>query len=228
MLYFYLKVFCVQKHLLLLAITLMMSGHINAQEAADDKTVLITFAPLAMADLFDGPSLRLGAETRFRKDLSAALEGGPYLDYLNSTKINPRGFLIRPSLKYHLDKTGKGKFIAVEYQYKQQQFGFVDSIVMPDAQRIEKQYNMKRTIHSIVAKYGNMAPLGKKFLLEWYFGMGIRHIRSHNDLTPEENDGILTGEAGDCPIQEDIIRLIGTRIFPDFRAGIKIGYQIRL
>lgn len=192
-----------------------------------DNSMIINMSPLALADIFDGASIRVGGEVKLHRNISASLETGTYLTYLKSTKINPHGFLIRPSIKRYLNKQScTGKFIALEYQYKNQRYDFRDSIVI-DTDRIEKQYAMKRIVHSLVLKYGKLANIGKNFVLEWHCGVGIRHIRSHSNLTKEESDGILTGEAGDCPIQEDFIRLTGTRIFPDFHAGIKIGYRLR-
>lgn len=195
-----------------------------AQSLSEGNNIIVSFSPLALTDLFDGPSVRAGAEIQLYKNISATLEGGYYLRYLKSTKIDPDGYIIRPGLKKYLNgQSGKGKYIALEYQYKNQGFDFRDSIVM-DASRFEKQYAIQRVAHSVVFKYGKLIHIGSHFVFEWYCGAGIRHIRSHSDLSPEEEAGILSGEAGDCPIQEDIIRLTGTRIFPDFRAGIKVGY----
>lgn len=209
-----------------LVLLLFFQVSLAQEQPGKDSRVILTMSPLALGDMFDGPSLRIGGEVKLHRNIALALEGGYYLQYLKSTKIDPHGFLLRPSIKRYLDKKNcTGKFIAIEYMYKNQGFDFRDSIVL-DTDRFEKQYTMKRVIHSAVFKYGNLIPIGKKFLLEWHCGVGIRHIRSDSNLTAEEEDGILTGEAGDCPIQEDIIRLTGTRIFPDFRAGIKIGYKI--
>ena len=215
------------KKIYLSLLAIVFTNAFNAQELATDNSILVTMSPLALTDMFDGPSLRLGSEVKMRRNIAAVLEGGYYLHYLKSTKIDPSGYLIRPSLKYYLNKQNcSGKYIALEYQYKNQDYDFRDSIVM-DGSRFEKEYAMKRVIHSVVFKYGKLKNIGNHLTLEWYCGAGIRHIRSHSDLTAAEENGILTGEAGDCPIQEDFIRLTGTRIFPDFRAGIKIGYRIK-
>jgi hypothetical protein len=199
---------------------------VSAQKPTDNS-IIINMSPLSLIDVFDGASLRAGGEVKLNRNISAAVEAGYYLTYLKATKINPQGFLIRPSVKYYLNKqTSSGKYVALEYQYKNQRYDFRDSIVL-NATRFEKQYAMKRAVHSLVFKFGHLKNIGKNFILEWHCGVGIRHIRSHSDLSKEEADGILTGEAGDCPMQEDFIRLTGTRIFPDFHGGIKIGYRIK-
>ncbi|HMK05892.1 MAG TPA: hypothetical protein VK476_00060, partial [Flavobacterium sp.] len=64
------------------------------------------------------------------------------------------------------------------------------------------------------------------FILEWHAGVGLRYIQSQSDLSRFESDAILTGEDGDCPLQEDIIRLTGNRFVPNFILGGKIGYRI--
>jgi hypothetical protein len=196
-----------------------------AQSQVEDKALLITVSPLALADIYDGASLRIGLETKLNQKVGLALEGGSYLTYLKSTKINPKGFLIRPSVKYYFSQQSPGKFVALEYMYKDQKFDFRDSIALNN-NRFEKEYGIKRIVHSVVVKYGKLMNLGKKFAFEWYLGVGVRYMRSHSTLSAEEESGILSGEEGSCPIQEDIIRLTGTRIFPDFRGGVKIGYRI--
>jgi hypothetical protein len=198
-----------------------------AQSQADDKALIVTVSPLALADIYDGASFRLGAEAKLNQKVGLALEGGTYLKYLKATKINPEGFLIRPSVKYYFSRKSPGKFVALEYMYKDQKFDFRDSIALNN-NRFEKEYGIKRIVHSVVVKYGKLMNLGKNFVFEWYLGVGVRYMRSHSTLTAEEEDGILSGEEGSCPIQEDIIRLTGTRIFPDFRGGVKIGYRFGL
>lgn len=192
-----------------------------------DNNIIVTLSPLALVDIYDGASLRLGTEIKLQDNLSFGIEGGYYLTYLKSTKINPNGYLLRPTFKYYLTtQNGSGRYIALQYQYKNQTYEMRDSIEI-DHTTFEKQYGMKRMVNSVVVNYGNLKNLGDHFLLEWYVGIGIRHIRSHANLSNEEYDAILTGEEGDCPIQEDIIRLTGTRIFPDFRIGIKIGFRLK-
>ncbi len=199
----------------------------SAQNQEIDNKVIVTLSPLALADIYDGASIRIGSEIKLHRNISFAIEGGTYVNYLNATKINPEGYLIRPAFKYYLNKQRiSNKYIALEYQFKHQTYDMRDSIKI-NLNRFEKQYGMKRTVHSAIVKFGKLKNIGKSFLLEWYCGIGIRHIRSHSDLNEEEKEGILTGEEGDCPIQEDIIRLTGTRIFPDFHAGIKLGLRIK-
>jgi hypothetical protein len=205
---------------------LLFSSAVTAQKSKEDSVLILSLAPLALTDVFDGASLRLGGEYKIGRNTAVAIEGGPYLKYLKATKIDPHGFIVRPSVKRYLNgQDCSGRYIALEYQYKNQGYDFRDSIVI-GPERFEKQYAMKRVVNSLVFKYGNLKKYGRHFVLEWFCGVGIRHIRSHSNLSKEEADGILTGEAGDCPIQEDIIRLTGTRIFPDFSAGIKIGFGI--
>jgi hypothetical protein len=207
-------------------ISIVFTTTLQAQSEAVANNFIVNFSPLALADVFDGASLRVGVEVRLHRNIALALEGGYYLTYLKATKINPHGYLFRPSIKRYLNgQNCSGKYIALEYQYKNQEYDFRDSIVV-NTSHFEKQYAMTRKVHSLVFKYGNLKNIRKHLVLEWYCGVGIRYIRSYSDLTPEEEGGILTGEEGDCPIQEDFIRLTGTRIFPDFHAGIKIGYKI--
>lgn len=211
--------------ILLLSIFISLSGSVFAQQKNNDAMIILNVAPMAMLDFFDGPSLRIGAEFKIKNTVFFALESGQYLCYLKSTKINPSGYLIRPSIKkYFNGKDSSGKFIGIEYQYKNQHYDLKDSIGIFDM-NYEKRYSMQRVIHAVVIKFGAMIPLTERFMIEWFCGIGIRHIRSYSSLTAEENNAILFDS--ECPIQKDFIRQSGTHLFPDFRAGIKIGFKIK-
>lgn len=209
----------------LLIVFFLTSGNIVAQQKNTDNIIILNVAPLALVDYFDGASLRFGAEFKIKNNISFTIENGQYLRYLKSTKINPSGYLIRPSLKYYLNRNHcYGKFIALEYQYKNQHYDLRDSIEYSSI-NFDKQYSMQRIVHFVVFKYGNMINFGKNFIFEWYAGIGIRYIRSYSSLTEEEKNSIIPDS--ECPIQKDFIRQSGTLLYPDFKAGIKIGYKIK-
>ena len=89
----------------------LFQAAVIAQDKQDqfiDEMILITISPLALADIYDGPSYRFGGEVKAGKKLAFALEAGGYLNYLNSTKINPKGFIVKPEIKYYLGRNAKG------------------------------------------------------------------------------------------------------------------------
>ncbi len=132
------------KPILLFVLFTAVPQTLSAQASDKENEVILSLSPLALADIFDGASLRGGAEVKLNPTHAVAIEGGVYLPYLKATKIDPKGFLIRPSVKKYL-KGKKGKFIALEYMYKKQDFDFRDSIVIA-TDSFEKQYERKGNI----------------------------------------------------------------------------------
>lgn len=196
-----------------------------SQEEKKQKTYLITLSPLALADVFDGASVRPGFEMQLNNRFSAGMETGFYLPYLNATKIKPKGFVFKPMLRYWLHPKKENNYIALEYMFKQQDYRFKDSLEISE-NRFEKQYSMKRHVHALSVRYGRMKQLGKNFVLDCYAGIGIRHIHSSSDLSPAESDAILSGSSGDCPLQQDILRITGSHLYPNFLLGVRIGYRL--
>jgi hypothetical protein len=216
------------KNILLLSILCTVVTSSIAQENKPSiSKAIITLEPLALADVFDGASCRIGAEIKLGGQFSLALTGGTYLNYLKATKMNPKGFLVKSAIKYYLHKNTSlsGRYVALEYQYKNQDYDFKDTMEFDDL-RYEKQYAMNRKINSLSFKYGNVKRYGKYFVLEWHAGLGIRYIQSVSGLSDFESDAILTGEEGNCPIQEDFIRRTGSHFYPNFILGVKIGYSV--
>ena len=203
----------------------MISAPLWSQEE-ERKTYTVTLAPLALADVYDGASFRPGFEMQVSKSVSLALETGLYLPYLPATKIRPHGYLVKPMVRYWLSKKGKTQnYIAGEYFFKDQDYNFKDTLETGTI-RYVKRYAMKRAVHGLSMRYGRVKQIGKKFMLDFYGGVGARHIRSTSDLTEAESDAILTGIDGDCPLQQDILRITGNRWYPNFLLGIRIGYQL--
>ena len=210
------------------SVILLLLSSLNplwSQEEQKQKRHLITLSPLALADVFDGASIRPGFEMQLNNRFSTGLETGFYVPYLNATKIKPKGFVIKPMLRYWLQPEKENNYLAVEYMFKQQDYQYKDSLEISE-NRYEKKYSMKRHIHALSIRYGRMKQLGKNFVLDCYAGIGIRHIRSTSDLTPIESDAILSGIDGDCPLQQDILRITGRHLYPNFLLGVRIGYRL--
>jgi hypothetical protein len=115
---------------LMLLLCCILNVSIIAQESKPDATkAFLTIEPLALADPFDGASIRIGAEMKLSHQFALALTGGTYVDYMKATKINPKGYLIKPAIKYYLVKNKglSGRYVALEYQYKNQDYDFTDT-----------------------------------------------------------------------------------------------------
>jgi len=185
-------------------LVLLFQAAAIAQDKQDhliDEMILITLAPLALADIYDGPSYRFGGEVKAGKKLAFAIEAGGYLNYLNSTKINPKGFIVEPEIKYYLGRNGKGdrKFISLEYGFKDQEYGFRHKLLV-DESPAEKKYQMFRKIHTFTFKYGLSRPFGKRFNLQWYGGIGLRLLHSGRELNETER-AYIDAAVDDCSMQ---------------------------
>lgn len=200
-----------------------------AQDSTTDpieKMVLLTIAPLALADIYDGPSYRFGGEIRAGRKLAFAVEAGGYLNYLKSTKINPKGYLIKPEIKYYFGRSLKGdrKFVAIEYGFKDQEYGFRHKLLV-DESPLEKKYQMFRKIHTATFKYGISRNIGKRFNLQWYGGIGFRFLHSQRALS-ETDRQIINAAMDDCSMQENLIKVEGRKVAPNFQLGLRLGLGI--
>jgi hypothetical protein len=212
------------KSLLLSCFALLFCSHAFSQEYSDGK-LSVSVAPLSLIDIFDGASYRLGAEAKIYSHWAIAVEAGGYLKYLPVAKMNPEGYVVKPCLKFYFTPEASGKYIAFEYQYKDQRYDVKDSLEVNDF-RFEKQYQMKRKMNCFSLKYGQVEDLGEHFFIEWYAGIGIRYMNSRSSLTREEEDAILDGEENGSTMTKNLVRIIGDLVYPNFIVGMKIGLRI--
>ncbi len=211
--------------ILLLSITSSLAQkEINKESYLDPKIVLY-IAPLSLIDFFDGPSIRYGTDIKLNNKFSFSLEVGNYFLRSKSVKINTSGYLIKPEIKFRiLENKYNTQYLGIEYQYKQQSYDFKDSLSINGGTNFEKQYSMKRKMNCISLKYSFVENLGEKFTFTYYFGLGIRFLKSYNNLSQEENEGILDDEFHGGTQIESLIRPIGKINTANFLIGIKFGY----
>lgn len=195
-------------------------------------SILVGLSPLSLIDLFDGASLRANAEVLLHKNISFALEGGYYLNYLPVSRKKPEGYLFKPAIKYYFNEIKKleGSYIALEYQYKNIDYELRDSIKVNGVGFV-KQYPMHRTVNCISLKYGALKDLGGRWFLEYYYGVGVRFIKSDAfNLSQEEQDGIIRSAAAaedDGDTTSSYLRKTGNIVSLNVTAGIKINYRIK-
>jgi len=215
------------------AALLFINGISFAQKAKDvDNKFYIALSPLALIDYKDGSSVRISADIRLYKNYSISTENVLYTSIGNffSYKIDPRGFAIKPCIKFYLndDNSASGVYIGIEYQYKPQTYHLHDSISINSAPKYFKQYLMTRYTNCVTLKVGELTNLNKKILFEWFGGVGIRFFNSSSSLTNQEYDGIIRGEKYSNSTGGGFqARQIGKKIFPNFSIGIKIGYKVK-
>jgi hypothetical protein len=194
----------------------------------NENKISIYIPLLPYIDVFSGLSYRIGSEIKILRNFSTYIEGGSYFfeQPRASWLENAKGYVGKIGLKLYLNKNKKtfGKYIAVDYLYKFQNFFTSDSIQIANNPSFFKKYEETKYVNAIAIKYGETIILEKRFYVDLYAGIGIRFINSNRNLTTEEENGILSGE-GNGGLTRAMVRLKGT--LPNINAGIKIGYILK-
>jgi hypothetical protein len=194
-----------------------------------DNKICIKTSPLAFIDPYGSYSYRLGMEFKLIHNTAFSFELGKYygLGKKLDVKIHPRGFIIRPEIKYYLNKykLSVGPFLSLDFFYKKINFDYEDSIHLPSTATFQKQYSIWKEVYSINARIGSLIVHKKKLIVEWYVGGGVRFIKGHNSLSPDENEHILTGENHGDIIGDGQRAVSG--VWPNLTIGFKIGYSIK-
>lgn len=198
-------------------------------DSLTDNTFCIKVSPLSLIDPYGGNSYRLGAEFKIFGNYAFSAEGGGYIANGLTGFTNAHGFIVKPELKLYLNKQHKteGKFVSIEYQYKNILFDYSDSISIPQTPTYDKKYTIQKNINCMTLKYGELFTCGAKnrLVMEWHAGLGIRMVNGRSDLTPEEEAGIY--RPGDNSVIYALITQLGNYTLPNIDLGIKIGYRFK-
>jgi len=194
-----------------------------------DNKFYISLSPIALIDFVDYPSIRISADARVYKNISISVENAIYPTIaLRSYKEDVSGFAIKPCVKFYFnkDKIINRNYIGLEYQYKQIYYHLTDSI-KNGGNPYYTRYGITRYINCINVKYGELYNLNKRWIAEWFAGIGIRFFHSFTDLPQEEYDGIILREAlGNTSMAGSQARTIGDHTVLNITAGAKICYRL--
>jgi hypothetical protein len=195
-----------------------------------DNKIYISLSPCALIDVLDYPSIRISADAKVYKNISISVENAIYPTMgLRFYKEDVSGFAIKPCVKFYLKRNQiiNKNYIGLEYQYKQQYYHLTDSIKLNSGNPFYKRYGVTRYINCINVKYGELYNLNKRWIAEWFAGIGIRFFHSFTDLPQEEYDGIIFKEAlGNTSMAGSQARQTGNRTILNFTAGVNIGYRL--
>jgi hypothetical protein len=195
-----------------------------------DNKFYVSLSPCGLIDVLDYPSIRINGDVKVFKNISIFVEGAFFPSVGDRFyKEDASGFIIKPGVKFYLkkEKIINGKYIGLEYQYKQQYYHLHDSIEINGGNPFYKRYGMTRYVNCINIKYGELTNLSRRWVVEWFAGIGIRYFHSFTNLEQEEYDGIIQKEAlGNSSMAGSQVRTIGNRVYPNFTAGCKLGYRL--
>jgi len=195
-----------------------------------DNKICVKINPLNFIDPYGGYSYRLGAEFKIHDNVAGSIAYGRYFSYGNKKidlKINAFGYILLPEIKIYLNKTKltTGRFLSLEFLHKKITYDYEDSIKIGANPVYQKQYTISKNISCLTVKYGDLKVYEKRFLFEWYVGIGVRFSNGYNTLTEQESNGILTGENhGD--LISDGQRAINY-VSPNLILGLKLGYSFK-
>jgi hypothetical protein len=206
---------------------LKFSADAAEPDTVADPHLIVKIPVTSCLDLFGGLAYRAAAEFRLSEDFAVSLEVGKYYSYPGSLS-SIKGGLGKLELKYYLEGDAPwGDYISAEYMYKNTTFNFTDSFAIPHKPRFEKEYTIHKEISCLTFKYGNLSVYKKRWIVEWYFGLGLRYYsKAYNNLSDDENEYMLTGE-GHGDLVADGIRFTGPpKVLPNLVAGVKLGILV--
>ena len=219
-----------KRHILLLI--LLTFNLINSQNQLENDqkefNLIAGIAPLSLIDIFDGISIRPTVDIKLYKNYALGLEYGHYLDIDGEFKRGQTGYLIKSTFKYYLNQERVyGKYVAIEYQYKDASYGLDDQISLPNQEPFLKNYSMNRKSNLYTLKFGETKSMGKYFVIDFYVGLGVRFLKSTAiGISQEELNNISTTEDNEDTLIEGFYTEPGNFIRPNLTLGFKLGYKI--
>ena len=220
---------------------LLLFGH-RACAQSDEQfghKLAVSISPLSLIDYSDGSSIRVSVDARVHNQFSFSAEAGTYTSMANyfSYRQNPRGFIIKPCLKFYWRRKKQiadpgsevnSRYLAIEYQYKQQSYQLTDSISLPVTGTYRKDYAATKSVNCISLKYGLLfTSPDSRFFYELYGGIGIRFSNASSTLTDDEYKGLLRGEGHhNSTVAGYSSREMGNYVYPDLLLGVKVGLRV--
>ena len=188
-----------------------------------NNKICIKLAPLAYLDIYSGMSPRIGIEFKVKNTFAIYNEIGTYISGSNSMQVN-KGILTKIEFKkyFNYDALTSGNYVSAELFYKHQSFRMTDSIFVKT--KYEKEYSVTKDVSCLTIKYGKLYLYKYRFIVDIFVGLGLRYKNSTSTLTSEENKHIVP--VGDYHLNL-FVSEAGKFFYPNFDAGVKIGYRIK-
>lgn len=187
-----------------------------------EHRVYLKFAPVALLDPWNGPTVKIGTEINNEGGNAIYFELGTFFSD-KTTHLNNKGILARTEFKHYIDGeyTNCGAYLSLELFYKHQSYQTHDSIELTPNYR--KDYSLNKNVAALTFKLGYMAPLGSTFNLEIFLGLGVRIKNATSTLTADENDHIKA-VADYGPNQ--LANVAGHFVLPNVLVGMKFAFGL--
>ncbi len=174
--------------------------------------------PVALVDIMNGLSLRVGAEYGVGRSWALAGTGGYYFDTKKGWigKIEVKKYLKQPG------KTGDLRYFSTECYYRTTTYRQLDSFRIPGIADYGKDYTIDKHIAGICLKYGAVRLLAHKVVLDYYAGIGVRYRAATATISDMEYEHI------DYNLESMIFpytSAISKKMRPDITLGIRLGIR---
>ena len=216
----------------ILAIFLIIATNSYAQkDSLQDCKTSIKISPLSIINLYDGPCLKLGVETKLIKNIAFYAECGGYIPVGYNHwwwKKEIQGFQFKTEIKAYLNNQGttSGNYLSIEYYYKNENFGFWATIKKDTAKNLQ-DYHLWKESSAFNLKFGNLSvKKGGKIIVEYFVGAGVWLNNGRDNLTDTERNNIVIGE-GQGGLAAALIRAVGQQTWLSVTAGLKIGLRTK-
>ena len=176
--------------------------------------------PMALIDIFKGPSLRAGVELPFSKTMSAFVTVGIY----DNTFAN--GCYLKGGIKkYWTGKGRKNHFVDISFFYKKETL-FIQDYVGTQAPILSEpvNYTVPKQALGLNVETG-YSYNWRRLAYEWYTGVGIR-IKT---ASPSISDSLLNNTylyTGDETYMATYSRAFKA-YWPSLIFGIRVGYMLK-
>jgi hypothetical protein len=210
-----------------------MAQQKNKTDSLQNHRLSIEISPLSLLNGYE-QSYRIGLEVNLYKNLSVYIEGSGYFLInnnffdLDGRLSNVKGDIIKCELKYYLNQYSEFKrnYLSVQGFYKKQSFDWQDSIHLTPAYLTT--FRDFKNVYAFDIKYGQVITYKKRFIVDWYIGIGVRFKNVTSTLTSTQQAALEYDDDNeyDSDLLGDIVNPTGKSIVPDIDLGIRIGYLI--
>jgi hypothetical protein len=197
-------------------------GQTKEMDSLDNTRFHFLFIePLAVLQPYANTA-RFGIEVPLVKNFSLNASYG-----INLTQ----GFSVKAEIKKYFI-TGKDmdiSYVSAEYLYKTETYDATDNIRYNDGGIIKPSdtvvtYRVSKNVGGVRLKFGGITRWGKRFLIDYYGGIGIRHKQVDAAIDPKEQDRLYHYHESDIN-HESNTEFHGYRL--DFTIGVKLGWLFK-
>jgi hypothetical protein len=179
----------------------------------------VTFAPVALIDVYAGSSYRIGIRIRPTQDFLLSADYGTYFEKFSERftfweELEGQNFRCQPMVYPFEDKRYS---LGIEYHYKEQHFCYHDSI--PDEPRFKAQVDKRIQSLHLIGAFDHF--VSSRFFFNFQLGLGIRHQDTVNSHHYSLTDSVEWWDSMSAITIESANRYV-----PSFSGAFRLGFVL--